>query len=54
MDRKKVLVSLWGDDNFFNARNMDVYIGKLRKYLVHDPNLSIVNSRGYGYKLIEQ
>lgn len=54
LDRKKVLLQLWGDDNFFNARNMDVYIAKLRKYLVHDPALSIINVRGYGYKLIEQ
>lgn len=51
--RKEVLVKLWGDDNFFNARNMDVYIGKLRKYLAHDDSLSIINIRGYGYKLIE-
>lgn len=54
MDRKETLIKLWGDDNFFNARNMDVYIGKLRKHLAGDPNLSIVNIRGYGYKLIEQ
>jgi len=54
MERKEVLIKLWGDDNFFNARNMDVYIGKLRKYLAHDPLLSIVNIRGYGFKLIEQ
>lgn len=54
MERSQVLLLLWGDDSFFNARNMDVYIAKLRKYLVHDPRLSIVNIRGYGYKLIEQ
>lgn len=54
LDRKKVLLQLWGDDNFFNARNMDVYIARLRKYLVHDPALSIINVRGYGYKLTEQ
>jgi len=53
-ERKAVLMLLWGDDNFFNARTMDVYIARLRKYLVHDPNLSIVNVRGYGYKLIER
>jgi DNA-binding response OmpR family regulator len=52
--RKEVLMQLWGDDNFFNARNMDVYIGKLRKYLSLDSSLSIINIRGYGYKLIEQ
>jgi DNA-binding response OmpR family regulator len=54
MERKPVLLSLWGDDNFFNARNMDVYIAKLRKYLSLDDSLSIVNIRGYGFKLIEQ
>ena len=54
MDRKSVLIKLWGDDNFFNARNMDVYIAKLRKYLAADPLLSIVNIRGYGFKLIEE
>jgi DNA-binding response OmpR family regulator len=54
LERKTVLMQLWGDDNFFNARNMDVYIGRLRKYLIHDTHLSIVNIRGYGYKLIEQ
>ncbi len=53
LDRKEVLLRLWGDDNFFNARNMDVYIAKLRKYLVHDHSLSIINVRGYGYKLVE-
>lgn len=54
MDRKAALLKLWGDDNFFNARNMDVYIGKLRKHLAADKNLSIVNIRGFGFKLIEQ
>ena len=54
MERKPVLIKLWGDDSFFNSRNMDVYIAKLRKRLIHDPTLSIVNIRGYGYKLIEQ
>jgi DNA-binding response OmpR family regulator len=53
LDRKKILQQLWGDDNSFNARSMDVFIGKLRKYLIHDPALSIVNVRGYGYKFIE-
>jgi DNA-binding response OmpR family regulator len=54
LERKKILVQLWGDDNFFNARSMDVFIGKLRKYLIHDPTLSIINIRGYGYKFIEE
>lgn len=53
LDRKKILNQLWGDDNFFNARSMDVFIAKLRKYLVHDPSLSIINVRGYGYKFTQ-
>jgi DNA-binding response OmpR family regulator len=53
MDRKETLLELWGDENFFHARNMDVYIAKLRKYLNSDPNISIINIRGFGYKLIE-
>ena len=53
MERKMILLKLWGDDNFFNARNMDVYIVKLRKYLAEDSKLAIVSIRGVGYKLIE-
>lgn len=52
LDRKKVLLELWGDDDFFSARNMDAYISRLRKKLKNDPNISILNIRGYGYKLI--
>ena len=52
LDRKAALIKLWGDDNFFNTRNMDVYITRLRKKLQSDPTVEIVNIRGYGYKLI--
>ncbi|MCT4674170.1 MAG: response regulator transcription factor [Prolixibacteraceae bacterium] len=52
LERKKVLMQLWGDDSFFNARSMDVFITRLRKYLKDDPNVQIVNIRGFGYKLI--
>lgn len=52
MPRKEILLQLWGDDSFFHARTMDVYIAKLRKYLKHDEKLSIVNIRGFGFKLI--
>ncbi|MGN6508512.1 MAG: response regulator transcription factor [Chitinophaga sp.] len=52
MERKAVLQELWGDDNFFNARSMDVFITKLRRYLKEDPKIQIVNIRGVGYKLI--
>lgn len=53
VDRKSVLLKLWGEDSFFNGRSMDVYIVKLRKYLAHDPSLNIINIRGFGYKLVE-
>lgn len=52
MERKPVLLELWGDDSIFNARSMDVFITKLRKYLKQDPTIEIVNVRGVGYKLI--
>ena len=52
MERKAVLLDLWGDDNFFNARSMDVFITKLRKYLKADPTIEIINIRGLGYKLV--
>ncbi len=52
LKRQEVLLELWGNDTFFNARSMDVFISRLRKYLSKDKNLSIVNIRGIGYKLI--
>jgi two-component system response regulator VicR len=52
LERSLVLDKVWGDDNFFNARSMDVFITKLRKYLSADPNVEILNVRGIGYKLI--
>lgn len=52
LDRSKVLKELWGDDDFFNARSMDVFITKLRKKLKQDDTIQIVNVRGFGYKLI--
>lgn len=52
LHRKPVLLELWGDDSFFNARSMDVFITKLRKKLKADPSVQIVNIRGIGYKLI--
>jgi DNA-binding response OmpR family regulator len=52
LDRKAVLLKLWGDDNFFNTRTMDVFITKLRKHLQQDPSVEIINIRGIGYKLI--
>ncbi len=51
-DRSQILKKIWGDDDFFNARSMDVFISKLRKKLRKDQSVQIVNIRGYGYKLI--
>ena len=52
LDRQLILKKIWGDDDFFNARSMDVFISKLRKKLAKDKDIQIVNVRGYGYKLI--
>jgi len=51
-DRSLILTQIWGTDDFFNARSMDVFITKLRKKLQDDPNIQILNIRGYGYKLV--
>ena len=53
LERSKALKKIWLDDNYFNARSMDVYITKLRKYLKSDENIQIVNIHGQGFKLIE-
>jgi DNA-binding response OmpR family regulator len=47
--RKDVLMKVWGDDSFFNSRNMDVYITKLRDYLKDDPSIEIITIKGVGY-----
>jgi DNA-binding response OmpR family regulator len=52
LDRTLILNKLWGSDDFFNARSMDVFISKLRKKLSADDSIQILNVRGYGYKLI--
>ena len=52
MERKEILIKIWGDDTIFNARSMDVFITKLRKYLKQDPEIEIINIRGVGYKLV--
>ena len=54
MERRTTLIKIWGDDTFFNGRNMDVYIAKLRKHLASDPTLSILNIRGHGFKLVQE
>ena len=52
LDRNYALNKIWGDDNYFNSRSMDVYIAKLRKYLSLDPEVELVNVHGKGFKLL--
>lgn len=52
LERNFALKTIWVDDNYFNARSMDVYITKLRKLLKDDPNIEIINIHGKGYKLV--
>jgi DNA-binding response OmpR family regulator len=52
LERNFALKAIWIDDNYFNARSMDVYITKLRKYLSKDENVQILNIHGKGYKLL--
>lgn len=49
VERKDILISIWGDDSFFNSRTLDVYIRKLREYLKKDPSLEIITLKGKGY-----
>ncbi|SDW41373.1 DNA-binding response regulator, OmpR family, contains REC and winged-helix (wHTH) domain [Lutibacter oricola] len=51
LERSFILKKLWGSDDFFNARSMDVFITKLRKKLKQDTSIQILNVRGFGYKL---
>lgn len=50
--RSQALNKIWHDDSYFNARTMDVYIAKLRKYLKGDPEVELTNVHGVGFKLI--
>ena len=50
--RKDILLKLWGDDSFFNSRNLDVYITKLRDYLKEDKTVQIITLKGIGYQII--
>ncbi len=52
IDRKDILNLLWGNDSFFNSRNLDVYITKLRSYLKNDPSLEIITIKGVGYRFV--
>ena len=51
LKREEILRQVWGDDDYFMGRSMDVFISKLRKYLKEDPSVQIVNYHGVGFKL---
>ena len=52
VSRKDVLLRVWGDDSFFNSRNLDVYITKLRDYLKEDSSVEIITIKGIGYHFV--
>lgn len=52
IDRRDILNLLWGNDNFFNSRNLDVYITKLRSYLKKDNRVQIITIKGIGYRFV--
>ena len=50
IDRKRLLIEVWGDDSFFHSRNLDVYIRKLREYFQEDAGVQIITLKGQGYQ----
>jgi DNA-binding response OmpR family regulator len=52
IERKELLLKLWGDDSFFNSRNLDVYMTKLRDYLKEDSRVQIITIKGIGYRFV--
>ena len=52
VERRQILREIWGDDSFFNSRNLDVYITRMRKYLKADPGLEIITLKGVGYQFV--
>lgn len=52
VERKELLLRIWGDDHFFNSRNLDVYVTRLRKYLKMDPSIQFITLKGVGYQLV--
>jgi DNA-binding response OmpR family regulator len=52
LDRTIALNKIWFDDSYFNARSMDVYVTKLRKYIKEDTNVELINVHGVGFKLV--
>jgi len=49
--REQLLKNIWGNDDYFSGRSMDVFISKIRKYLSADTNIQIINIHGVGFKL---
>jgi DNA-binding response OmpR family regulator len=54
LKREEILKNVWGNDDYFVGRSLDVFISKLRKYLKEDPSLEIVNYHGVGFRLEEK
>lgn len=54
VERSSILESIWGEDDYFLGRSLDVFISRLRKYLSEDDNLRIENIHGVGFRLIER
>ncbi|KAA0992233.1 response regulator transcription factor [Dyadobacter aurulentus] len=52
LERRHILLGLWGDDSYFHGRTLDVFITKLRKHLKADPSVEILTLRGVGYRLV--
>jgi DNA-binding response OmpR family regulator len=52
LDRRVLLQTVWGDDSFFNSRNLDVYIRKLRAFFDSDQNIQIITLKGQGYLFV--
>ncbi|MCL4161989.1 UNVERIFIED_CONTAM: hypothetical protein GTU68_059350 [Idotea baltica] len=52
VNRRQLLLDIWGDDSFFNSRNLDVYVRKLRKHLVEDDSVQIITLKGVGYRFV--
>lgn len=54
IDRKQILLKIWGKDDYFTSKTLDVYLSKIRKLIKEDNNLELLNAYGSGYKLIER
>ena len=51
LPRDKILIAIWGDDDYFKGRSLDVFITRLRKYLAQDPTIKLSNVHGVGFRL---